>query len=298
MRIILTLFLTIFFTATNSFAQRNFSNTKIIVTPVGNSLYMLEGEGGNIAFSTGDDGILMIDDQFAELNERILAAIKKIDERKIEFLLNTHWHGDHTGGNELIHHQGAHIVAHENVRKRLSARQVRKSTGRVNEARPKEALPVLTYDNGVTFHFNAQTINVVHFGPGHTDGDSIVFFEDANVIHMGDQMFSGRFPFIDLDSGGNVDGYISTIETVLPRIDEQTKIIPGHGPLSTKGDVVKFLKMLKYSRNTVKKALEEGVSKEDISKLNFSEDYTAWGSGFINKERWLGILYTFYSGEK
>ena len=298
MKILLTLLFTILLTATNSLAQRDFSNTKIMVTPVGDSLYMIKGEGGNIAFLTGDDGILMIDDQFAELNERIIAAINKIDQQSIEFLLNTHWHGDHTGGNELIHQRGAHIIAHANVRNRLSTKQVGKSSGRVSEARPKEALPVLTYDNGVTFHINAETIDIVHFGPGHTDGDSVVFFKEANVVHTGDQMFSGRFPFIDLDSGGNVDGYISTIETILTRIDKQTKVIPGHGPLSTKDNVVEFLEMLKYSRDMVMGAIGEEKSKKEIAELRFPEKYSDWGSGFINNERWLSILYAFYSGKE
>ena len=198
--ILMSIFIGLFLT-TASWAARDFSKTVIKTTHVANSVHMIEGEGGNIAVSVGDDGILMIDDQFAELNKKITKAIKKLSSNPIEFLLNTHWHGDHTGGNELMYERGAHIVAHENVRKRLSTKQIRKSSGRVNEARPKEALPVLTYTDSITFHFNNEEVEVIHLGEGHTDGDSIVFFKKANVVHTGDNMFSGRFPFIDLDSG-------------------------------------------------------------------------------------------------
>jgi len=281
--------------ASSANAQRDFSKTNINVTPLGESLHMLEGEGGNTAFWIGDDGVLMVDDQFAELHKRIvIGAIQQLTNRPVEFLLNTHWHGDHTGGNELMHATGTHIVAHENVRKRLSTKQVRKLSGRVSEARPKEALPILTYKKSITFHFNEETIEVVHFGPGHTDGDSVAFFKEANVVHMGDLMFSGRFPFIDLDSGGSVDGYIENVQKILDLIDDNARIIPGHGPLSTKADLEKFLKMLIFSRDLVNSAIAEGIPPEAIKALPFPAEFEGWGSGFINTKSWLGTLYTFY----
>jgi len=276
-------------------AQRDFSATEIKTIPVAGTVTMIEGEGGNIAVSVGEDGVLMIDDQFAELNDRIIAAVRELTDQPLEFVLNTHWHGDHTGGNEQMRERGAHIVAHQNVRERLSTKQVRESSGRVDEARPAQALPVMTYEEAVTFHFNDETIEVIHFGPGHTDGDSIVFFLDSNVVHMGDLMFSGRFPFIDLDSGGDVDGYIEIVETVLDIVDNEVSIIPGHGSLSTRDDLVKFHEMMILSRDLVTGAIAEGKSLKEIQGLPFPEDFRDWGTGFINQDRWLETLYRYFS---
>ncbi|MCA9401359.1 MAG: MBL fold metallo-hydrolase [Candidatus Omnitrophica bacterium] len=275
-------------------AERDFSETIIKTQKVTDSVYMITGEGGNIAISVGKDGIMMVDDQFAELHPKILAAIKDISIGPIEFVLNTHWHGDHTGGNEMMRAAGAHILAHENVRKRLSTRQVREMVGRTSEARPEEALPVVTFNEGITLHFNEETIDVVHFGPGHTDGDSVVFFKEANVIHMGDLFFQGRFPYIDLDSGGSVEGYLQNIQLVLDQTNGQTKIIPGHGSLSRQSDLIAFREMIQTSTNIVKNAIKEGISLKELLEENPLEAYADWGTGFINLERWLNTLYKYY----
>lgn len=279
----------------NAYAQRDFSNIEIKTTLVSDSIYMLEGSGGNIAISVGDDGVLMIDDQFAELNEKIMDAITALTDRDVEFVLNTHWHADHTGGNTVMHEHGAHIIAHTNVRHRLSTKQIRTSTGQEYEPKPNEALPVLTYGDGVTFYFNAQTIEVKHLGPAHTDGDSIIFFKEANVIHMGDNMFSGRFPFIDLDSGGSVEGYLRNVEAVLGMIDEDTKIIPGHGPLSSREDLKRFRDMLVYFSDYVKGAISEGETLAEIQAMDIPEEYSTWGTDFIKTDRWLATLFKNYN---
>jgi len=183
-----------------SFAGRDFSKTEIKTTHVAGTVYMLQGEGGNIGVSVGDDGVLMVDDQFAPLQEKIQAAIDQLSEKDVRYLLNTHWHGDHTGGNETITKAGTTIIAHENVRARLAAGQFVPFFNRTIDPRPKDALPVITFDRSVTIHFNDERIDVLHFATGHTDGDSIIFFREANVVHMGDQFFNGSYPYIDLGS--------------------------------------------------------------------------------------------------
>ncbi|MCB9748347.1 MAG: MBL fold metallo-hydrolase [Candidatus Omnitrophica bacterium] len=285
-------------TTSISYAQRerDFSKTVIQTTRVNESVYMLEGEGGNIALSIGADGVLMIDDQFAELHKKIMTAINELSTAPIKFLINTHWHGDHTGGNELMNATGTHIIAHDNVRQRLSTKQIRKMLERISEARDKEALPVLTFKESIKLHFNDETIDVMHFQPGHTDGDSVIFFQKANVVHMGDLFFNGRYPFIDLDSGGDVDGYIQSVQTVLDKISEDAQIIPGHGPLGTKKDLQVFYNMLQSSRQLIQKAVAEKKSLEEIQQLELPEAFQeGWGSGFVNKERWFSTLYAFYA---
>ena len=227
-----------------SSAQRDFSGVEIETTEVADGIYMLVGAGGNIGLSTGEDGAFLIDDQFAPLSEKILAAIAEVTDDDVEFLINTHWHGDHTGGNEAFGEAGAHIVAHDNVRKRLKEGLTR-SSGRTTPPAPDAALPVITFSKTISFHWNGQHIKVWHPDKAHTDGDAIIFFKDANVVHMGDVFFNGGYPFIDLESGGDVNGYIATHEAVLKKTDDDTKIIPGHGPLANKADLRRTVDMLK-----------------------------------------------------
>ncbi len=241
---------------------------------------MMEGAGGNIGVSAGPDGILIVDNQFAPLAEKIAAALKKLNPGKLKFVLNTHWHGDHTGGNAFFGAE-AHIVAHTNVRKRLASSRDPK----------KEALPVITFDQSLSVHFNGEEIKVIHLPPGHTDGDSVIHFTKANVVHMGDQFFAGRFPFIDLGSGGSVAGYIANVGEVLKKIPADAKIIPGHGPLATVDDLRTFHSMLVETSEIVSKAHAEGKTLEAVKAAGLPEKYKDWGSGFINTSRWLEIIY-------
>ena len=220
--------------ASRAAAQQDFSDVRIEVTPVAGNVYVLEGRGGNIGASVGADGILIVDDQFAPLAEKIRAALKKVNPGELQFVLNTHWHGDHTGGNRVFGTE-ATIIAHTNVRGRLSTPQTVR--GRDVEPLPIEALPVITFDESLSIHFNGEEIRVIHFPHGHTDGDSVVFFTGSNVVHMGDTFFAGRFPFVDLASGGDVKGLTRNIQTVIDRLGADAKIIPGHGPLSTPQDL-------------------------------------------------------------
>src|SRR5262249_5353495 len=192
--------------AGTAWAQQDFDKVQIKVTKVAGTVYMLEGSGGNIGVSVGEDGILIVDDQFAPLVPKIQAALKGISDKPVKFVLNTHWHGDHTGGNEKLGAL-APIIAHTNVRKRLGSESTTR-TGQKRPPSPKAALPVITFDDRLTVHLNGEDIRAIHFPSGHTDGDAIIFFTQSNVVHMGDDFFSGQFPFIDLQSGGTVKGYI------------------------------------------------------------------------------------------
>lgn len=215
-------------------AQRDFSGVEIKTTHVAGAVYMLEGSGGNIGVSVGDDGILMIDDQYAPLSEKIRAAIADIKKGEVDFVLNTHWHFDHVGGNTEFG-RDAHIIAHSNVRRRVSTAQL--LFGETREPLPRHALPVITYDDALTLHFNDEKILVIHLPHGHTDGDSVVYFTGSNVVHMGDDMFAGMFPFVDLNHGGDVEGLTRNVKQIIDMMPDDVKVIPGHGPLSTLEDL-------------------------------------------------------------
>jgi glyoxylase-like metal-dependent hydrolase (beta-lactamase superfamily II) len=261
---------------------------EIKATKVAGNVYMLEGSGGNIGVSVGSDGILIVDDQFAPLADKIRAALKQLGDGKLAFILNTHWHGDHTGGNEVFGRE-ATIIAHENVRKRLSTEQV--VLGDKVPPSPPQALPVITFGQSLSVHFNGEEIKVIHFPHGHTDGDSVIFFTGSNVVHMGDDFFAGRFPFVDLGSGGSVQGLIGDVESALGQIPDDAKIIPGHGPLSTKADLKAFLTMLKETSAVVQKGIAAGKDLKAIQAAGLPEQWKPWGSGFIDTDRWLQIIY-------
>ena len=264
-------------------SQRDFSKVQFKTVHVAGNIHMLDsGVAGNIGLLVGDDGILMIDDQFAPLAPKIRAATAKISDAKLKFLVNTHWHGDHTGGNSVFGKETT-IVAHANVRKRLSAEQ------------SGAALPVVTYDDSVSLHINGEDVQIVHFPSGHTDGDSILFFKQSNVVHMGDHFFSGRFPYIDLGSGGGVQGYTDNVEKVIDRLPSDVKIIPGHGPLSTLDDLKKFHTMMVKTTAVVRGRMKAGKSLEEIQKAGLPSEWKDWGGSFINHDRWIEIIYNSYS---
>lgn len=261
-------------------AQRDFSEVQIKATAVSGAVHMLEGAGGNIGVSAGPDGLLIIDDQFAPLAEKIDQALGKIDGSKPKYLLNTHWHGDHTGGNAHFG-RNALIIAHSNVRKRLAD----------TSDTPPAALPVITYTHSASVHFNGEEIRILHFGPGHTDGDSIIHFTKSNVVHMGDQFFNGRFPFIDLGSGGDVEGYLQTIEAVLQWIPADAKVIPGHGSLASVADLKAFREMLVETTSLIRSAKAGGATLDEVKSKGLPAKWKEWGSGFINTSRWIEITY-------
>jgi len=265
-------------------AQQDFDKVEIKATKVAGTVYMLEGSGGNIGVSAGEDGILIVDDQFAPLAPKIEAALKGIADKPLKFVLNTHWHGDHTGGNAAFGRK-APIIAQTNVRKRLMEGNAQWKI----EPAPKDALPVLTFDTDVTLHFNGEDVRVVHYPRGHTDGDAIIYFPSANVLHMGDDFFNGRFPFIDVSSGGSVKGLIANIEKVLKDFPPGVKVIPGHGPLGTMKDLQSYLTMLKETSSAVAQAKKQGATADQMKKDKILSKYESW-SWSVDTDRYIDIL--------
>ncbi len=265
---------------------------EINTIPVVEGIYMLEGRGGNIGVSVGEDGVFMIDDQYAPMSDAIRAAIAKLSDQPIRFLINTHWHGDHTGGNEVFGKLGAVIVAHDNVRERLLRGGKIEAFDMVTEPAPKAALPVVTFADAVTFHMNGDTLKVEHISAAHTDGDAVIYFTDANVVHMGDLYFNGFYPFIDASSGGAVAGVIAGAAEVLGRIDDKTRIIPGHGPLSNKAELQRYHAMLSEVYQRVKTLKDKGQSRQQVVAAKPTADFDAqWGGGFLQPDIWVGIVY-------
>lgn len=263
-------------------AQQDFSQVKIKTTRVAGNVYMIEGAGGNIGVSAGPDGLLIVDDQFAPLAEQIEAALKEINPGPLKFVLNTHHHGDHTGGNAHFGRQ-APIVAHANARKRL--------VGRDADAN-KPGLPVVTYEDTLSIYFNGEEIRIRHMPPGHTDGDSYVHFTKSNVVHLGDQFFSGRFPNIDLSGGGDVRGYIRNVENAIKTLPPDARLIPGHGPLSTMKELKELHEMLVETSRIVEKALAEGRTLPEVKAAGLPQKWKSWEVPTLPTSRWLEILYT------
>ncbi len=273
-----------------SLAQQDFSGVEISATALRGPIHMLtaSASAGNIGVSIGSDGILMVDDQFAPLAAKIQAALSELGSGPLKFILNTHWHGDHTGSNPVFGKQ-APIIAHTNVRKRLMTEQ--NLSGRIIPAAPQDAWPVVTFDESVSIHFNGEEIRVVHFPRGHTDGDSVVFFTDSNVVHLGDHFFAGSFPFVDLDTGGDVEQFTANVATVLGQLDDDVQIIPGHGPLSNKDDLHAYHRMLVETTQIVRQQITAERSLEQIKQAGFSDEWKPWGAGLITAERWIEIVY-------
>jgi cyclase len=271
-------------------AQTDFSKVEIKATPVAGNVYMLQGAGGNIGVSVGPDGILIVDDQFAPLADKIRAALKGLNQGKLRFILNTHWHGDHTGGNASFGPE-APIIAHDNVRKRLSTEQRIEFFKSTVPAAPKEALPVITFDKSLAVHFNGEEIRAIHFPNGHTDGDSVVFFTTSNVVHLGDDFFNGMFPFVDVDNGGSVVGLAKNIGEIITKIPAGAKLIPGHGPLATIDDLKKFHRMLNETTDLIRKSLDGGKTLDQMKSEGLPDEWKPWGTGFIKTEQWIELIY-------
>ncbi len=273
-------------------AAQEMQDVEIEIVPVSGNVSMLIGRGGNIGVSVGEDGAFLIDDQFAPLTDKILAAVARLTDQPVRFVLNTHWHGDHTGGNENMGEAGAIVVAHENVRRRMSTEQFMEAFNRRVEPSPPEALPVLTFTDSVTFYWNDDELRIVHVGPAHTDGDSIVHFRKANVVHMGDTYFNGMYPFIDVSSGGTISGLIEAVDGVLKTTDERTMIIPGHGPLSGITELRAYRDMLGTVHARLRSLIEQGKSREQVIASAPTRDFDAtWGGGFMKPDVWVGLVF-------
>jgi cyclase len=283
--------------------NKDFSRVEIKVTRVSGNIYMLEGEGGNIAASVGQDGIVIVDDQYAPLAEKIQAALKnlKITDKQVRFVINTHYHGDHTGGNEPFANTGSTVIAQDNVRKRLETPGIAGNGSSIKmetKAAPKGALPVITFEHDVTVHLNGEDIRALHFPAGHTDGDAIIFFPKNNVVHMGDDFVRYGFPFIDVASGGSVQGMIAAMEKVLTQLPADVKVIPGHGALSNLDDVRAFLKMLKETSAVVEKAIEEHKTVEQMKQEKILAPWAKWSGESLDADKFIETLSNSLTGSK
>jgi cyclase len=279
--------------------DQDFSKVQLKVIKVSGSVYMLEAaDAGNIGASVGDDGIVIVDDQYAPLAEKIQAALKGITDKPVRFVINTHYHGDHTGGNAYFQ-KSSPIIAQDNVRKRLEQGGTAGNGASVRmELKPaaKDALPVITFDHDVTVHLNGEDIRALHFPAGHTDGDSMIFFPRSNVVHMGDDFVTYGFPFIDVDSGGSINGMIDALDKVIAQLPPDVKVIPGHGPVSNLDDVRAFQKMLKETRAVVETSLRQGKSLDQIKQEKILESWKKYSGEFISQDAFIETLYNSLTG--
>ena len=283
------------------FAQdRDFSKVQIKVSKVAGNVYMLQGAGGNIGASVGEDGIVVVDDQYAPLADKIQAALKGITDKPVRFIINTHYHEDHTGGNEFFQKQ-APIIAQDNVRKRLEEGGHAGNGGSLGmeaKPQPKGALPIITFDHDVTVHLNGEDIRALHFPAGHTDGDSVIYFSKSNVVHMGDDFVTYGFPFIDVDGGGSIDGMISGVEGAIAKLPADVKIIPGHGGVSTLDDVRAYVKMLKETRAAVQDALAKKMTLEQMKENKVLDPWKKYSGDFVSTDVFLETLYNSLTGQR
>lgn len=257
-------------------------------TKITDSIYMLKGKGGNIGLSIGVDGILIVDTQFADMEPKIRKAISDLQSGDIDYIINTHFHGDHTGGNSALG-QDTPIIAHENVRNRM------KEGKDLSDKTFRNSLPSITYEDKVNVHFNGEDIQLAHYKTGHTDTDTVVYFPNANVLHTGDLFFNGFFPFVDIESGGNVDDYMENVQSLIDNAPKDVTIIPGHGPLATMEDYKTFLSVMQETIAIIREGMAAGKSKEELQKKGLPDRYASAGAGFISTKRWISIVYDSYS---
>ena len=266
-------------------------DVKIETVNLAPGIYMLVGRGGNIGLTVGRDGAAIIDDQFADMVPKIRAAVALLSEQPVKFVINTHLHGDHTGGNDAFGAAGAVIIAHDNVRKRLGSDQVNPTTNQPIPARAREALPVVTFADSATLHYNDETLEFTHLPNAHTETDIVIRFRKANIVHMGD-LFVGGFPFIDGNSGGTFDGLIRAHETVLASIDDNTKVIRGHGPLGNKAELQAYHDMLVVVRDRIAKLVKAGKTQEQVVAARPTKEFEEkYGGTNFNAEQWIGRAY-------
>ncbi len=271
---------------------QDWESVEIKTTKVAGNVFMLEGRGGNIGVLVGEDGVMIVDNQYAPLADKIKAAIKALSPKSIKYVVNTHWHFDHAGGNVEFGKDGSIIIAHDNVRTRVSTDQFMAFQQNKVEASPKIAWPIVTFSDDLTYYFNEEEIMIHHAPPAHTDGDAVVYFKRANVIHMGDTFVRYGYPFVDISAGGSVNGMIANLNEVLTMINDDTKVIPGHGQLSTKSDIIEFRDVLTDIRDQVKKSIEKGKALDEILSSGITKKYDKkWDGAFIKTKDFLTFAY-------
>lgn len=286
-----TILFLLLFSSTLLLAQ-NWDSVQVEAINVAGDIYMLKGAGGNIGVIVGEDGVMIVDNQFAPLADKIKAAISQISDKPVKYVVNTHWHGDHVGGNEVFGAEGSIIIAHNNVRTRLTTDQFMAHQQREVPAKPEVAWPIVTFSEDVTYYFNDEEIIIHHSPPAHTDGDAVVYFKKTNVIHMGDTFVRYGYPFIDISAGGSVNGMIAGLNTVIAMINDDTKVIPGHGELATRQDMIRFRDILKGIVDGVKSAIEKGQSLSDIQASDIASKYDGeWEGAFIKGKDFVMFVY-------
>ncbi len=276
------------------------SELKVNAEKLAENLYMLWDSGGkgNTTVLTGDDGVLMIDTKVETSADKLLAKIGELSEKPIRFAIITHWHFDHVGGNEKVAKTGATIIAHENVRKHMGIEHDMKLLNAKVPPAPEIARPLVTFAKEITFHLNGEDVKVFHVAPGHTDGDAVIYFQNANVIHMGDLYFQGLYPYIGIYSGGSIDGMIKVIHQILPMIDENTKVVPGHGPISNKGQLQEYVSMLTAIRKNVSRLMQQGHTMEEVIAAKPTRAFDEkWGKGFLPPDQFAKLVYMDLSPE-
>jgi glyoxylase-like metal-dependent hydrolase (beta-lactamase superfamily II) len=266
----------------------------VTTTRIKPALYLLQGRGGNVVASVGGDGVLLVDDDYSQYAPAYDRAVAAISDANVRFIVNTHWHGDHTGSNEYWGKKDAVIVAHDNVRQRLSTLQVNKFLGRETPPSDPAAWPLVSYGDSMALHLNGNSIELQHYPRGHTDGDTVVFFTTDNVVHMGDHFFKDRFPFVDIGSGGNAAGFTDNVKAVLAKVDANTVIVPGHGSLANRADLQRYYQMLVETRAEVGAMKSSGMNLQQVQQRGLDSRWDAWGSGFINEEKWISFLYASF----
>lgn len=280
-------------TPSHAAAQDRFADVQVEAQHVNGRVYMLTGSGGNIGASVGGDGTLIVDDQYAPLSEKIMATLKKVGQGNVKYVLNTHCHGDHTGGNPVFG-ETAPVIAHHHVRRRLASAEI--PCGGDSAQMERAGLPVVTFADSVTVHFNDERVRVLHYPQAHTDGDAAVYFTDSNVLHAGDLFFAGQFPFVDLDTGGSVQGVIDAVGDLLRRMPDDARVIPGHGSLSDVQGLREYRRMLVETARIVRKRMEAGASLEEIQKEGLPARWQGWSTDFVPEDRWIETIYESYSG--
>ncbi len=287
-----SLFVLIVFTVALPAAGQDFSKIPVREKALGQNVHMLSGAGGNVALLATDEGSLLVDADYPEMGEKLVAAVRRINDRPIRFLINTHWHFDHAGGNEHIAAAGATIVAHEKVRQRMSEERDLAGLDRHVSPSPMQALPTMTFTDAITIHLGGEIVEARHFNAGHTDGDCVVYFHNANVMHIGDLYFHRMYPFIDINAGGSLDGVVAAIDHALKRANKDTKIIPGHGPLLTMDELRTYRDMLAANRDRIRKLVAEGKTrKETIAAAPTKPTDEQFGQSWMTPETWVGLVY-------
>lgn len=283
--------LLIVFLSLGSLAATAAETPSVTTTQIKPSLYLLQGRGGNVVASVGGDGVLLVDDDYSQYAPAYDEAVGKISNANVRFVVNTHWHGDHTGSNEFWGKKDAVIVAHDNVRQRLSTLQVNKFLGRETPASDPAAWPLVSFGDSMALHLNGNSIELQHYPRGHTDGDTVVYFATDNVVHMGDHFFKDRFPFVDIGSGGNAASFTDNVKAVLAKVDANTVIVPGHGSLANKSDLQRYHQMLVDTRAEVAAMKSSGMTLQQVQQRGLDSRWDSWGTGFIDEEKWISFIY-------